>query len=129
MWVRGLSLGFMCHLVHLNSQTRNRTLPDCAQVFALNDEGTSDRLGESEHSGSEETAKPLLNSARNTRKVITTITTVMKDPVCGMDVETATVADRTEHTSRMSLPISAACGSTWRKAEPRSAFRRSDRGR
>jgi hypothetical protein len=28
-----LSVGFMCHLFHLNSQTGNRTLPDCRQVF------------------------------------------------------------------------------------------------
>jgi hypothetical protein len=33
MWAGRLSVGFMCHLFHLNSQTGNRTLPDCTQVF------------------------------------------------------------------------------------------------
>jgi hypothetical protein len=32
MWVRRLSVGFMCHLVHLNSQTRNQTLPGCVHA-------------------------------------------------------------------------------------------------
>jgi hypothetical protein len=40
MWVRLLSVGFICHLIHLNSQTGNAA--GLTQVFILSVEATSD---------------------------------------------------------------------------------------
>src|ERR1700674_2194347 len=53
MWVHRLSVRFMCHLVHLSSKPETERCR-IARKYSLNDEGTSDLLGESEHSRSNE---------------------------------------------------------------------------
>jgi hypothetical protein len=53
MWVRPLCGDFICHLVHLNSQPEIERC-QIARKYSLNVEGTSDCLGESEHSCSDE---------------------------------------------------------------------------
>jgi len=58
-------------------------------------------------------ARPASQKSTNEREIKMTSTTVVKDPVCGMDIETATAAGQTEYKGQTYYFCGAKCKETF----------------